>query len=93
MLEVGVSIINQFRPQYTDGVCGEHTAEGNEIHNNVMVMPLGGYNGLQYGRFGWETYIDFLRKPNRWRNNTYYSGKPNRGIFIGIVLENRPRIS
>ena len=38
----GVSIINQFRPQYTDGVCGEHTAEGNEIHNNVMVMPLGG---------------------------------------------------
>lgn len=77
----GVSIINQFRPQYTDGVCGEHTAEGNEIYDNVMVMPLGGYNGLQYGRFGWETYSDFLSKPNRWHNNTYYSGKPNRGNF------------
>ena len=43
-------------------------------------MPLGGYNGLQYGSFGWETFDDFL-KPNRWYNNTYYSGKPNGGNF------------
>ena len=77
----GVSIINQFRPQYSNGVCGEHTAEGNIIHNNAIVMPLGGYNGLQYGTYGWNTYEDFLEKPNRWYDNTYYSGKPNRGNF------------
>ena len=44
-------------------------------------MPLGGYNGLQYGSFGWETFDDFLKSPNRWYNNTYYSGKPNGGNF------------
>ena len=44
-------------------------------------MPLGGYSGLQYGSFGWETYDDFLKKPNVWRNNSYYSGKPNSGNF------------
>ena len=44
-------------------------------------MPLGGYNGLQYGTYGWNTYEDFLEKPNRWYDNTYYSGKPNRGNF------------
>ena len=77
----GVSIINQFRPQYTDGFCGEHTTEGNHIHNNVMVMPDGGYNGLQYGSFGWDTYNDFLVAGNLWEKNTYLSGKPTRGNF------------
>jgi len=77
----GVSIINQFRPQYTDGFCGEHTAEGNHIHNNVMVMPNGGYNGLQYGSFGWNKYADFLEAGNLWEKNTYFSGKPIRGNF------------
>ena len=77
----GVGIINQYRPQYTDGFCGEHVAEGNSIYDNVIVMPLGGYSGLQYGSFGWETYDDFLKKPNVWRNNSYYSGKPNSGNF------------
>ncbi|MFL2478571.1 MAG: right-handed parallel beta-helix repeat-containing protein [Verrucomicrobiales bacterium] len=77
----GVSIINQFRPQYTNGICGEHTAEGNHIHNNVIVMPNGGYNGLQYGSFGWGTYNDFLKAGNLWEKNTYLSGKPTRGNF------------
>ena len=77
----GLSIINQFRPQYTNGICGEHTAEGNHIHNNVMVMPNGGYNGLQYGSFGWNTYDDFLEAGNLWEKNMYLSGKPTGGNF------------
>jgi len=77
----GVTIINQYRPQHTDGFCGEHTAEGNIIYDNTIVMPVGGYTGLQYGSFGWETYGEFLKKPNVWRNNNYYSGRPNSGNF------------
>ena len=77
----GVTIINQSRTEFSQGLCGDHTAEGNQIHNNVILMPLGGYNGLQYGSYGWETFDDFLERPNIWYNNTYYSGKPNGGNF------------
>ena len=67
--------------EFSQGVCGDHTAEGNQIYNNVILMPLGGYNGLQYGSYGWETFDDFLERPNIWYNNIYYSGKPNGGNF------------
>ncbi|MCP4848678.1 MAG: right-handed parallel beta-helix repeat-containing protein, partial [Verrucomicrobiaceae bacterium] len=77
----GVSIINQDRPQHTDGICGTHVTEKNYIHDNVMIMPRGGFNGLQYGRYGWETYADFLDSGNLWERNTYYTGAPTSGSF------------
>jgi alpha-tubulin suppressor-like RCC1 family protein len=77
----GVSIINQNRPTHTEGACGTHVTENNHIHHNVMVMPKGGYNGLQYGRFGWDTYEDFLAAGNLWENNTYLTGAPTSGSF------------
>ncbi len=77
----GVSIINQNRPQHTDGVCGDHVTENNHIHHNVMVMPRGGYNGLQYGSFGWDGYKDFLDAGNLWEQNTYLTGQPVSGNF------------
>ena len=77
----GVSIINQHRPSHTDGVCGTHVTEKNHIHDNVIVMPKGGYNGLQYGSFGWDVYQDFLDAGNLWERNTYYTGAPSLGSF------------
>ncbi len=77
----GISIINQHRPSHTDGVCGTHITEHNHIHDNVIVMPKGGYNGLQYGSFGWDVYQDFLEAGNLWERNTYYTGAPSLGSF------------
>ncbi|MFP6875023.1 MAG: right-handed parallel beta-helix repeat-containing protein, partial [Verrucomicrobiales bacterium] len=77
----GVSIINQDRPEHTDGVCGDHVSERNHIHDNVMIMPDGGYNGLQYGRSGWDTYEDFQHAGNLWERNLYLTGAPTSGSF------------
>ena len=77
----GVTIINQNRPQHIDGVCGTHVPEQNHIHDNVIIMPRGGFNGLQYGRSGWDTYADFLAAGNLWERNTYFTGNPTSGNF------------
>ena len=77
----GVSIINQIRREHTDGVCGNHLTENNHIHHNVILMPNGGYNGLQYGSSGWDTYADFLTAGNLWERNTYFTGNPTSGNF------------
>lgn len=82
----GVTMVNQNRPQHLGGACGNnHTVEQNHIHNNVIVLPNGGANGLQYGSYGWSTYADFVAANNIWENNTYYTRFPHSYNFHWYV--------
>ena len=54
-------------------------------------MPLGGYNGLQYGSFGWETFDDFLKVLIVGTITLIIQVNPMEEIFIGTVGENRQK--
>ena len=86
----GLTIVNQNRPQHTGGVCGTHIVERNHIYDNVMVMPGGGTNGLEYGTFGWNDYSDFVSANNVWENNRYISGAPHGNKFHWYVEGETP---
>jgi hypothetical protein len=73
----GVMAFNQNVRKLDEGNFeGNFTVREIIVRNNLLVMPGGGQNGIDYGTLGWHSYQDFLNSNLVWQNNRYLLGRP-----------------
>jgi len=75
----GVMAINQNERRFEEQILNDSFGVRDlDVKNNLLVMPNGGHNGVDYGTLGWDSYEDFLAAGLVWADNRYLIGQPLR---------------